>query len=1015
MAEETAPETTVGETERTEVIRPDGSSCCSGTLPAAERRGPADDYAICGKIGDGGMGVVYLARDRRLGRYVAIKRLNDKALADPVLRQRFLHEARAVAALNHAYIVHIYALGEDTLGPYIVMEYVAGPSQQTEVLQPMMPDGGIPPPRGLTLEQFIAQHGPMTADEAVTMILKIARTMVYAHSCGVIHRDLKPSNILLDPSYEPKLVDFGLARLVPCPDCTKIEGLTVPGEKLVSLGYSAPELEQDASTSDVRADIYSLGATLYFLLTGRNPRYYREQDVPTFLREVMRRSLETEREQRYRSAQDFVRALSEAASHGKTVAPTIKMTWHCKWCDAVNPVSTKYCAECGWDGSERCLECGAETFVGQQYCPSCGADRRMYEHVASIMALIDQAWEERRFERIATIAGRLHGFEPTGPTGRRFLSDAHARVEEAERRIARRNRLSTLIPNELKAENYERAKTFIEEFRGLNEDANVYEEELRNIPMLIFSRDMVRIRQHIRSRDWASARHLASGMAAQYGDMPEYRDIRRQLRRHDIRCERMRWLWTVCALLVVWVLSMPPAARLAGGTLSGAAAAFYAPVRGFFALPGIRGAGNFYAGLFGFGSSAACFAADRDANAAAEPPAEEQLPETAAAARADYNRRLADLEANRRNARMILLTQYRQILADIRLRQQELGNYDGVVACDRAIAEYSDSMTVAAPVEGEPETLERTKRHYRQLYAEHRLRFAQQIVAESRRYLKAQDDLRRTYTQQNDMETAGAISREIDRVRSLALVAEAERLLEEEGGGRTIASGVTGIIAPEDAAKLRDLFVTLSAEIDAVSHAARERLADLPARYVSTLNGMKEAYQRSGDFNAWEAVEIEYKRFRDNPTVTEKDVVAQPEDLRRTQLAFLDEVHQAHSVRDSAARTIYADYERRLEEWKVELTKAGNMELAAAVSEGLRTLRGSRAYRVSFGLSPAPEREAPPVQPAPRRVPRAESSAAAEQTRSHSAGTDSPPAEPLQPTEQPSAGTAVPAAPLPAE
>lgn len=970
MVEETPSEPAPGEPERTEVIRPDGAPLSGPRPNGAERRGPADDYAICGKIGDGGMGVVYLARDRRLGRYVAIKRLNEKALSDPVLRQRFLHEARAVAALNHAYIVHIYALGEDALGPYIVMEYVAGPMPQTEVVQPTMPDGGIPPPRGLTLEQYIAQDGPMTADEAVTMILKIARTMVYAHSCGVIHRDLKPANILLDPSYEPKLVDFGLARLVANADSPKVEDLTVPGEKLVSLGYSAPELEQDASTSDVRADIYSLGATLYFLLTGRNPRYYREQDVPTFLREVMRRSLETEREQRYRSAQDFVRALSEAASHGKTVAPTIKMTWHCKWCDAVNPVTTKYCAECGWDGSERCLECGAETFVGQQYCPSCGADRRMYEHVASIIALIDQAWEERHFERIATIAGRLHGFEPTGPTGRRFLSDAHARVEEADRRIARRNRLSTLIPNELKAENYERAKTFIEEFRGLNEDPNVYEEELREIPTLIFNRDMVRIRQHIRNRDWASARHLASGMAAQYGDMPEYRDVRRVLRNHDLRRQRLRWIWVGVAVILIYLLSLPPMARLAGGVLDGVTAVLYTPVRGFWSLPGLGHAGDVYVGLFGYGSVADCFVVETDD---AEPDAdpESELPEAAAAARAEYNRVLADLESSRRNARMILLTQYRQVLADIRLRQQELGNYDGVVACDRAIAEYTEHMTVAAPAEGDPENLERTKNHYRQLYVEHRLRFVQQIVTETRRYLKTQDDFRRAFTQRGDMESAGAVSREIDRVRALPQVIEAERLFAEEGG-RPVTSGVTGIVAPDDAAKIRDIYVSLTAEIDVVRREADARLADLPARYVSTLNGMKEAYQRSGDFNAWEAVEIEYKRFRDDPTVTEANVVQQPEDLRRTQLAFLDELRQVYSVRDSAARTIYTDYERRLEEWKVEMTKAGNMELAAAISKGLDALRTSREYRIAFGLSetaeegenaPAPARTEPRPQP----------------------------------------------------
>ena len=158
---------------KTVVVKPGASAQpLSGN---SGKNSPSDDYSICGKIGDGGMGVVYLAKDRRLGRYVAIKRLNEKSLADPQLRSRFLHEARAVAALNHAYIVHIYALGEDVLGPYIVMEYVSGPAQ-TEVVR--QGEENTAPLPNMTLEHFISRNGPMTAEEAVEMMLKVARTMV---------------------------------------------------------------------------------------------------------------------------------------------------------------------------------------------------------------------------------------------------------------------------------------------------------------------------------------------------------------------------------------------------------------------------------------------------------------------------------------------------------------------------------------------------------------------------------------------------------------------------------------------------------------------------------------------------------------------------------------------------------------------------------------------------------------------------------------------------------------------
>ena len=111
-----------------------------------------DQYTIYSKIGNGGMGVVYLARDRRLGRFVAIKRLNHQAQSIPSLRQRFLQEARAVATLSHVHIVHIYALGEDDDGPFIVMEYVAGPDD-TEVKNESQAGGLVQPNAPLTLDQ----------------------------------------------------------------------------------------------------------------------------------------------------------------------------------------------------------------------------------------------------------------------------------------------------------------------------------------------------------------------------------------------------------------------------------------------------------------------------------------------------------------------------------------------------------------------------------------------------------------------------------------------------------------------------------------------------------------------------------------------------------------------------------------------------------------------------------------------------------------------------------------------
>ena len=973
---------------RTVAIRPGDEGAATDFLhdDPAQHHGPMDDYAICGKVGDGGMGVVYLARDRRLGRYVAIKRLNEKALADPILRQRFLQEARAVAALNHAHIVHIYALGEDALGPYIIMEYVSGPAG-TEVVSAGQDSQ---PPKNLTLEQFINRNGPMTADEAVAMILKIANTMVYAHSCGVIHRDLKPANILLDPSMEPKLVDFGLARISPQEGRTQVAELTVPGEKLISLGYSAPELEQDASCSDVRADIYSLGAILYFLLTGRNPRYYREQDVPAFLREVMRRSLETVREQRYRTAQDFVKALTEAASHGRTVAPTIKTTWRCKWCDAVNPISTKFCAECGWDGSERCRECGAEIFVGQQYCPSCGADCRMYEHVSSIIALMDQAWEDRHFERIATIAGRLHGFEPAGPTGRKMLSDAHARVEEAERKVARRNRLAALIPNELKAENYERAQSFIEEFRTLNEDAMVYEEELREIPNKILARDLARIRQCIRLRDWSTARRLTENLAATYGNNPEYQDVRTRVLVHARRFRKIALGGGIAVFIVLYLLSMPIAARLADGTFGPVSGALYTPARGIAHIPGIHFLMSRYASLFtekqdfdDYFRSAQGPAKRPDwainvPEAKALPPLPDDLEEK----RAHFATRLAEIERRRHEQHNDLLTQYWDELKTAQDNAQKAGNYDGVVATTRAIDAYTETNELGIPLPDDPPFLAGIKLRMARRHEEQEILAARQTRMFTRKYREALEEKSKTYTQQGEMDKAGFVQEEVKRIQALPEVMAAQALLKASKNDLFLGDETSLAETEQLREELRATREALRGKLRAINEECNKALGDWPSDYEAALNNLITTFQQSGNFNAWEAVALERSRFEAENTLTAQNIVEDPDGLRQIQETFLQRLQAVAEKRNTAKSIVYNDYLADMEKRKTELTKAGKLDSASVVNQEIREIRQSHGYAaVTRSVAPAPQtshtqpaqtpqtpaQSVPPVQPVPQQ------------------------------------------------
>jgi hypothetical protein len=205
--------------------------------------GPFGRYLIERKLGEGGMGAVYLARDTQLDRPVALK---VPFLSGPdagSLRARFLHEARAAAALHHPGICPVYDVGEIDGTPYLTMPYLTGEPLSRRVAR-----------------------GPLSVAEAVALVEKAARALHYAHERGVVHRDLKPGNVLLDEHGEPVVMDFGLARRAGD------SHLTQEGEVMGTPAYMAPEqLGGQVAAMGPPADVYSLGVVLYELLTGAPP------------------------------------------------------------------------------------------------------------------------------------------------------------------------------------------------------------------------------------------------------------------------------------------------------------------------------------------------------------------------------------------------------------------------------------------------------------------------------------------------------------------------------------------------------------------------------------------------------------------------------------------------------------------------------------------------------------------------------------------------------------------------
>jgi len=267
--------------------------------PAPQKVGP---YEILAPLGSGGMGQVYRARDPRLNREVALKLLPPEYSADPVRRQRFEQEARAIAALNHPGIVSIYDVGEG----WMVTELVEGETlRQTQ----------------------------LTVLQVVDIGAQIADALAAAHETGISHRDLKPENVLLTRDGRTKILDFGLAKMVP----PAVAGekpedrstLTNPGVPTGTPGYMSPE-QVRGQESDYRSDIFSLGLMLYELLAAK-PAFQADSavevmhaivteeppelppSVPDGLRRIIKRCIEKNPAQRFQSARDLAFALRSFA------------------------------------------------------------------------------------------------------------------------------------------------------------------------------------------------------------------------------------------------------------------------------------------------------------------------------------------------------------------------------------------------------------------------------------------------------------------------------------------------------------------------------------------------------------------------------------------------------------------------------------------------------------------------------------------------------------------------------
>jgi hypothetical protein len=275
-------------------------------------------YEVVGRLGRGGMGEVYRARDTRLGREVAIKVLSHEVRSDPDRLKRFRREATLLASLNHPNIASIYGLEEPESGPFLVLELV----------------------EGVTLEERL-RRGPLPLAEALSMAREVVSALVAAHERGIIHRDLKPSNLVLSAAGGVKLLDFGLAKSLEARttvpergEVTVTTAETAPGIVMGTGAYMSPE-QARGEALDERTDLWSFGCILFESLTGARP--FRAStladtfvailqhapdwgalppETPPGVRALLEGCLQKERARRYQTAAALQEALEAAPVAG---------------------------------------------------------------------------------------------------------------------------------------------------------------------------------------------------------------------------------------------------------------------------------------------------------------------------------------------------------------------------------------------------------------------------------------------------------------------------------------------------------------------------------------------------------------------------------------------------------------------------------------------------------------------------------------------------------------------------
>jgi serine/threonine protein kinase len=260
-----------------------------------------DGYRTEERIGEGGMGSVYRATQLSLNRPVAIKVLPEEMVGEFQARERFRREADALSKLQHPNIVSVFDRGEVDLRPYLVMEYVHGTNLRAKI-----------------------EEGPMAPGRAIEYVNAILAALDHAHELGIVHRDIKPENVLITTDGVVKVVDFGLGRFGEQVDLSRLT------HSLMTIGtpeYMSPEQREKSKEADARSDLFATGVVFYEMLTGelpigrfKMPSERRPEECDKRLDSIVRKSLQKDPAERYESAEEMGRAITEISEQPSAAA-----------------------------------------------------------------------------------------------------------------------------------------------------------------------------------------------------------------------------------------------------------------------------------------------------------------------------------------------------------------------------------------------------------------------------------------------------------------------------------------------------------------------------------------------------------------------------------------------------------------------------------------------------------------------------------------------------------------------